>query len=306
MDVAAIGAAAAPVVQEEVACRVLQVDGDALAYSCAGNDDTAPGQAFRNVLSRISAAKRRCGATSVEVLCTLRTSHKGHRYAVARVKPYQGQRKSGRRPKNYEYLRDILERGGDRHEQWGRIKLYDHAEADDGFGVGHDPANVVIHTEDKDMQMKSGWHLSWDLEHLIYVEPGTWELVHHGKTFGRKWFWLQMLHGDGADNIPGLPTYVNANGKDALCGPVTAAKLLADCANEAEARAVVFGLYKGTYGDGWQTQVLEQAVLLWMRTSPRSPWNDVLLPGNPLSFGSPGPDYAWTTALVEIERRVGG
>ena len=308
MDVAAIGAAAGPVVQATVPGRVLEVDGDALAYSCAGNDDTSAGQAINNLLSRIASAKRRCGAEFVVVLCTGRDSHKGHRYAVARVKPYQGQRKSGRRPKNYEVLRQYLDAGGTRVEAWGHVRIYSDREADDAFAVDGLPEDTVIYTEDKDMQMKPAWHLSWDQEHLVRVPPGAWSIPHHKKlhVYGRKWFWLQMLHGDGADNIPGLPKYINDKGNAALCGPVTATALLADANNEDAARATVFGLYRGFYGEEtWRTELLEQAVLLWMRNDKYATWSNVIAPGNPLDFGRDGSQGLWVKALLDIQERVG-
>lgn len=260
------------------------MDGDALAYYCAGNDDTPTGLARRNLADKIESAARAAGASSVQLLVTSSASHKGHRYAIARVKPYQGKRDSGRRPKNWQFLRTLI-------EQDPRAVITDTLEADDLFHInsvrlGYE--NAAILTQDKDMRMVPGWHLHWENHSLIKVEPDTWELHANDKMYGRKWFWMQMLHGDTADHIPGLPKYVKPDGKQALCGEVTAGKLLAGAANEAAAAIIVGNLYHGYYGPRWGVELLEQACLLWMRRSDRL--FDCLLAGGPLE-GLPIPPH---------------
>jgi DNA polymerase-1 len=262
--------------------RVLLIDGDALAYACAGNDECDPGQARRNLLNTLEEAERACGARAKRILLTALTSHKGHRYAVATVKPYQGQRASGRRPKNWAYLRGLL----DGH--FNQIPTYTalEAEADDLFGAfGSELGweNVVHFTQDKDMRMLPGWHLTWKDKRLHWV-GSEWVSVFDDKVYGRKWFWLQMLHGDTADYVPGLPKYVTPKGTQALCGEVTAGKLLAECTSEDGARQVVLGLYRGFYGDDAELHMLEQGILLWMRRDAKSSLLNVTAPGHPLHW----------------------
>ena len=262
--------------------RVLLADGDGLAYYCAGNDDTDPAQARVNLLNKLAEAKGAAGAEHVRVLTTASGSTKGHRYAVARVKPYQGQRSNSRRPKNWSYLRSLLEGGFDPRYP---VELVGHAEADDLFGkyateFGAD--NVVHFTQDKDMRMLPGWHMEWRELRLTRVPTGCYDHVFNGKQYGLKWFWLQMLHGDTADYVPGLPKYIKPDGKAALCGEATAGKLLAECTSSDEARGVVSGLYSGFYEDEWQVNILEQGILLWMRRDAKSSALDVTAPGNPL------------------------
>lgn len=163
------------------------------------------------------------------------------------------------------------------------------AEADDLFGKysrERGSENVVIYTQDKDMRMVPGWHLLWNKgepsEDMVYLPPDTYELVYADQVFGTKWFWLQMLHGDTADNVPGLPKYINEKGKEALCGPATADKLLAAASNSDEARLIVRSLYKEYWGAGWGEMLLEQAILLWMRNDAGSTALNVLDEGNPL------------------------
>lgn len=276
-----------PIVPEKVANRLLLLDGDALAYACSGNADCSPGQARQNLLNTCQRAKRASGASDSIILLTSRGSHKGHRYTTATVKPYQGQRSSGHRPNNWEFLRSMLESGG--AANLPPVVQTTTAEADDLFGKfakEHGPENVVHYTQDKDMQMVPGWHLLWNKgepsEDLFYLPPDTYCMEYADKVFGLKWFWLQMLHGDTADNIPGLPKYVNEKGKEALCGPATAAKLLAYANTADEARMVVRSLYREYYKDAWAPMFLEQAVLLWMRNDADSSALNVLAEGNPL------------------------
>lgn len=270
--------------------RMLLVDGDGLAYSCAGSDDTDPGQARINVLQKIEQGMRAGRCEKACILLTMPGSHKGHRFAIATAKPYQGQRSSGRRPKNWAYLRGLLENS---KLPYPIVRTFS-AEADDLFGragksLGWD--NVVILTEDKDMQMLPGHHLSWRDFNYVWVPEDAWAVEAHGKVFGRKWFWLQMLQGDTADNVPGLPGFFNEKAMFKPVGPKTAEKFLEDCKDEFEARATVYGLYRGTFEDKAAEAMAEQAVLLWMRRDADSSWMDVFRDGHPLSGWATDPVF---------------
>lgn len=260
---------------DKVAGRLLLADGDALAYYCAGNDDTTTGLARRNLQDKLESAARAAGASDVRILVTSSASHKGHRYAIARAKPYQGKRDHGRRPKNWQFLRTLI-------EQDPRSVVTDTLEADDLFhinSVQHGDENVAILTQDKDMRMVPGWHLHWENHSLTRVRPDTWALEANDKVYGRKWFWLQMLHGDTADNIPGLPKATFGT-KQMQCGEVRAGVILAACDNEPSAQRIVAGHYEAFYGTRWQAELLEQACLLWMRRSDRL--LDCMQAGGPL------------------------
>lgn len=279
---------------DKVAGRTLLADGDGLAYYCAGNDDTAPGQARRNLESKLEGAMRAAGADKVSILATSSASHKGHRYAISRVKQYQGKRDHGRRPRNWQFMRELIERDP-------RTVMTDTLEADDLFHINSvrlGGEHVAILTQDKDMRMVPGWHLHWDTHALVRVRPDTWAFEADGKVFGRKWFWLQMLHGDSADNIPGLPK-CTIDGKQKLCGEVTAAKLLAGCHNEPQAADVVANQYLHFYEGRAPTELMEQACLLWMRRSDRL--FDCILPGGPLHSM---PEEAVRKAIGDIKERV--
>ena len=244
--------------------RILYVDGDGLAYYCAGNDDTLVSQARERVREKVSGMQRAAAAESVVILLTGSGSHKGHRYAIARAKPYQGQRANSRRPKNWRALRELLEQGA-----FGKTILDYDREADDRFGQfgWADPEHTVIATQDKDMRMVPGYHLDWADNRMFFLPRDTYSAVFNDKQYGEKWFWLQMLHGDTADFIPGLP---RAYGK--LCGPVAAEKILAGTYTSEQAAAAVAHAYRSYYNDFWLDELAEQACLLWMRAGENAHW----------------------------------
>lgn len=284
------GNGAAPVILG----RVLHVDGDGLCYYCAGKDGSTPGSARSQLIDKVNSARRAVGAEHVNILMTASGSHKGHRYAVARVKPYQGQRANSRRPENWRFLRDVL--GADNSPF--PTEFTSTAEADDLFGkyAWANHVNTVIYTQDKDMRMLPGLHLDW-VNHGQHVTVPWEDSVFNDKQFGLKWFWLQMLQGDTADHIPGLPRYMH-NGKPKLMGPKTAELMLG---GDSPHHTVVAELYKSYYNERWLVEMMEQAVLLWMRRNPDD-WADFASPTGPF-WGFTG-DAAFPSAYQEIKGRV--
>lgn len=293
--------------------RILLVDGDGLCYYCAGNDDTDIGTARRNLIDKVERAAALVGAGQIKILVTGSGSHKGHRYAVARAKPYQGQRANARRPKNWAGLRDLLsiEHLGERI----KVETTYTAEADDLFGwYAYNFPDVVILTQDKDMRMLPGLHLDWVTNRVHRVEYTDSNVrqeyamynrlvedsVFNDKQYGPRWFWMQMLHGDTADNIPGLPKYIDDKGKAKPVGEVTAAKLL-DKLPTWSVHEAVAELYRSYYGERWLVEMLEQACLLWMRRDPDR-WDDCAEYGGPMYVFTE--HEHWPAAYAEIEQRV--
>lgn len=269
---------------------VLHLDADFAAYNCAGNDDTCPGRARRNVLDKIADLRAVTGAVRVVAHLTAPASHKAHRYICATVKPYQGQRKGGRRPINWQHLRDYLTYyEGDAFTP----KVWLTREADDGIAyVAHHAATHghlhAIATADKDMRMLPGRHVCWQSREIIDVPLGTYELIGPGdKVYGHKWFWLQMLQGDPADNIPGIPRL----------GEKTAAVLLAGTSNNDEAYEVVINQYVLKYPTDWADRFVEQASLLWLCTDRHASINNLL-------SVMPMADDAVRAAVAMLQQRV--
>lgn len=292
--------------------RVLLVDGDGLAYYCAGNDDTDAGEARAKLVDKIKSAVRIVGAGQIKILLTGSGSHKGHRYAIARVKPYQAQRGDSRRPKNWQVLRDYMLSDGFPFD----IEVTYSAEADDLFGwwAYNYPDDVVIYTQDKDMRMLPGKHLDWvshrvhtveytlstqrERDRMYNVVPTDSEF--NDKQYGHKWFWLQMLHGDTADHIPGLPRYLTLDGKIKPVGEITAGRLLCAAPVDDIAQRVA-DLYWSYYGERYLVEMLEQACLLWMRRVPTA-WDDCCQPGGPMAIFTDRPEFL--AAYAEIQQRV--
>lgn len=292
--------------------RTLAADGDGLCYYCAGNEGTGPGEARRNMLDKLSAARQACGAENILILLTARGSHKGHRYAIATVKPYQGQRRD-HKPKNWEFLRDTLESGS--LPPWMTVHQTSIAEADDLFAsYAETHPDLVIYTQDKDMRMVPGLHLDWLTHVLVQVPAGTWSMMVGDKQYGRAWFWSQMLHGDTADHIPGLPFYTTGellkSGpnkgqiKEIRCGEASTAvtEMLPKVSSDMGATLLLQGLYQTCYKERWLVHMLEQGILLWMRKDAMSSLFDVVAPGNPLHALSTHELYA--SAKAEIMQRI--
>jgi DNA polymerase-1 len=259
----------------------LHIDGDYAAYYCAGNDEVEPGMARQNTIGRFEGMARRCGASRIIVHLTKGSSHKGYRYFAATVKPYQAQRKSGRKPKNWQYLRDFLEQyQGDRFI----VKIWEAREADDGIAICayHAAARskqIVIATADKDMRMLPGLHMSWVSQAIVADVPlHCYDLIGaDDKQYGYKWLLLQLLHGDTADNIPGLEKVV-IKGKAKQCGEVTAGGLLSDVDEldlpDSEKLLVGWNIvedaYRSYYNMQWAERMAEQLCLLYLRHDPQA------------------------------------
>lgn len=247
---------------EVVPGRTLLVDGDYLAYFASGGDNMRVDIARRVAVQRLATARDVVGAERVELHLTARASNKGERYLIAVTQPYQDQRKGSSKPKNWAAVREFLETVDERRLAGKRIEWFDR-EADDAFSLAaytslNPTTEVVIHTADKDMRMLPGLHLAWTDYVQTEVPKGAYEVIgDNGLVYGHKWFWMQMLTGDGADHIPGLPRW----------GEATALKALAGTTCNAEAYEAVQAAYSKVKGDAWADYFCEQAGLLWLRQS---------------------------------------
>lgn len=274
----ALGDAALLPIDPNVECHI---DGDYAAYYFSGNDETTFGEARANMVRTLGLVRRIAGAGGRSVIhLTLQGSHKGHRYKIATVKAYQGHRDGKGKPKNWQAMREWLESDS---IPGFKVKLWEDREADDGvaasaryaFMSGKRPA---IFSRDKDFQMIPGRHVSWTTLAVTEVEPTTWAIEDEdGRLYGQKWFWMQMLSGDGADAIPGLPGQPKVDGKGfKTCGPACAEEWLSHSRTPEDAYAIVRELYENYYGASWPQAFTEQAALLWMRTDNDASVGDFL------------------------------
>lgn len=247
-----------PMPPAKVVGRCLHIDGDYAAYFCSGKDDT-PAAVAKEVLSeRIASALTWSGAASYVIHLTHKYSDKGRRAVIAQLRPYQGQRNASRKPENWQVLRDYMEGGFA-----GPYEVWRDREADDGMTTraytetleGRSP---VIYTRDKDLRMSVGAHLNW-MNHklpLVFVGENDYEVIGPtGEQFGPAWFWTQMLIGDQADHIQGVPKI----------GPAKAAVILEGVTSNEEAASRVLAAYRRHFGDDAYDAFVETSCLLWMR-----------------------------------------
>lgn len=277
-DAAAAASPVETVAPPMVPGRVLDVDADMVCYWAGGNDDTTVQTSRMTALNKIEFMREMSGSESVVCHLTADSSTKADRRIIATVKPYQGQRKGSRKPKNWGYLRDFFT---NYKGPLFTTKVWATREADDGIcyaahakpvPLGTTP-NRVIASADKDMRMIPGWHIDWNTGELVEVPMGAFEVWNkaHDKLYGHKWLWMQMLQGDTADNIPGLPML---EGKPV--GPKRAERLLADVHDNHSAWNTVSCAYQLEYQD-WLTRIVEQGLLLWMRRDPAASIGDLFL-----------------------------
>jgi len=284
----------------QVPGRTVQIDADFLAYqvtaeSADGTSDKTYEDMQHNAEVAVETLRGLAAAEHVHLHVTPSTSNKGGRYDLALLKAYQGNREEKPKPRYLGIMREWLVK---RYPG----TLHQFCEADDGMAAAQyaaidrgDRNLSIIASKDKDLRMVPGLHVDWDTGQLRDTgdDFGYVELVEHTmpsgtvkllKGYGHKFFWAQMLIGDTADNISGLPAIpghvmnfikpikatekalailqdddatdekkekaraVLAERKDGLCGPATAILVLDMLDSAAVAFATIKGLYK-RYGE---------------------------------------------------------
>jgi hypothetical protein len=242
--------------------RVVLIDGDILAYHCGFDNEQPLEEAFDVAKNEIQSIMNFCRAEDYKIALT--GTYKGGRYEIATVKPYQQHRGKSKKPINVQPLKELFakELGG----------VFTDEEADDLLTQWQNEAgcndSTIIWSTDKDLKICDGWH---------YTPKGLEEVHGYGycyyekskvKGFGKSFFFHQLLMGDTADNIPGLPKLF---GKQ--CGAKRTFDYLSEAKTELEALDLCINAYYDFYEDDWLEMMLEQGRLLWMR---RKPYEDVL------------------------------
>lgn len=191
------------------------------------------------------------------------------RYDVAKSRPYKGTRKN---PKPYHFYNIVSYL-----KTYYNVVLSDSGlEADDMMCIEQmSRDDTIICSRDKDLRICPGLHFSWEcggqaakgptltdkvgwleMEIKEKVNSTTGRVNKEKKVtgYGLSFFYFQMLAGDAADNIPGLPKW----------GAVKAYDTLHKLDTEQELYKAVKALYKEVMGDEAKDYFLEQANLLWM------------------------------------------
>lgn len=159
------------------------------------------------------------------------------------------------KPHHYEALREYMVK------HW-KAQVIVGCEADDAMAM-HQYKNYVVTKQrnsvicsiDKDLNIVPGWHYNWKRKERFLVNKLGTLTLEDNKLFGTglKFFYVQLLTGDSADNIPGLDKV----------GPKTAYKLLNPCKNEEEMLSLVIEQYRKNNKS--LAYFNEQCDLLWMR-----------------------------------------
>lgn len=207
--------------------RTLVVDADFIAYIAGSNPDRPWPDVQVKAYDILETLMHGAGAERIVIDVTAKGSTKAGRYEAAVQREYQAQRKD-REVHEHVY----------RCRQWiatealptktlpGRGYLWADREADDAMaermwaadrrdGLLADPetqASYVLCSLDKDLQMVPGLHLHLKTGELSYWHQDAESVLtlHDGKVkklTGRGWkfFAAQLMMGDPADNIQGLP-----------------------------------------------------------------------------------------------------
>ncbi len=216
---------------------------------------------------RIQHIMERTGATKVEIYLT---GPGNFRNEIATIAPYKGNRQGLEKPYHWQTVSDYLIESG--------AKVCCGIEADDALamrGAALGPTQYTVASRDKDLRMTPCRHYSWACgetqpEIGPFVVQGIGEVECHtrtrvnnkGKTVhehkmkgnGLKFFYGQLLTGDGVDNIKGCKGV----------GPKNAVDLILTAMTEKDLFNRVATQYGLKYGDDWKTVLEENARLLWL------------------------------------------
>lgn len=121
------------------------------------------------------------------------------RYKVAKTLPYKGNRSKREKPRYYTALKEYMA------SEWGAEYAFG-CEADDMIGINHTPGETIIVTNDKDLKQIPGTHYNWKTQEMFDVSERD----------GWFYFYKQLLTGDTADNIPGVPGIGDKTAADLL------------------------------------------------------------------------------------------
>lgn len=262
--------------------RQVHIDADFLAYQCsyekAGEPKTLDDMKH-NLVEAVEFLRGMAGAEKAVLHITPKESNKGGRRELAVQKEYQANREGKEKPRYLHLIRAHMA------EALGAIPHLDQ-EADDGMAQANWAAIAagkrelsIIATKDKDLNMVPGLHLDWSTGAIVDADAfGSIVIGDKGKLtgFGSKFFWAQLLMGDTADNIQGLPyiapsilnrvmptaavtkamerlqsnpldaaaAAILSDTKPKACGPASTMKLLGKMKNDAQCYKLVKLLYE--------------------------------------------------------------
>lgn len=283
-------------IPEQVDGRIVLIDGDMIAYYAAApfEEDDYPIAVNIEIDRRINKIVQDTGSEFYAVFLTGLTNFRDD---IATFKQYKGNRYNAdgsrrtERPKHFYAARSHMRRS--HKAEWSKGE-----EADDSISIAanmyrRNGADVVIASGDKDLKINTGKHFciitgefteNFGKGHIEAVESAV------GSAFdvsgaGLMFFFYQLIAGDYADNIPGLPKLGEQTakryglrrggaGKKAAFTMLGERTLLEQCAFTRVVAA--YWDYFNTHGDythwktgeqmpGYYSYLVEQMQLLWMR-----------------------------------------
>lgn len=187
--------------------RVAHMDGDFFAYQVSFDEERTWDQLVHNLEVTVEAFRLLARAEHVVLHLTASGGSKAGRYEQAMLREYQATRKDKAKPSRLEQVR-LHMRDSMGAEYWSD------READDGMAYRQTAAIAdgkrdlsIIVSKDKDLRIVQGLHLDFDNLTIVDVDGFGEITLKDGKLrgYGPAFFWAQMLMGDPADNISGLP-----------------------------------------------------------------------------------------------------
>lgn len=279
------------IAENKVVPEVLLYDADFACYECA-DIDLPMSQIVKRVLAKAETLRKMSGAKTVRLYLTL--GEKSGRDLIATVKPYQENRgEANERRLLAREVRTALVHTKVTSNHIEVVPCY-FFEADDVMSRDHvafnehDQYRSCICSGDKDLKINHGLHMNSEGE--ITRVPTTFGFTGYKEVgnvkpkligYGTSYFWHQMIMGDTADNIPGLPELAPATAdyfmplksgkprkKNIKCGEAKAVIMLKNVKTDKLAAGVVYDAYTRLYGAEATARFMEQAYLLWMQQTP--------------------------------------
>jgi hypothetical protein len=286
--------------KEIIPNRIGLIDADCVAYWAAAScDDLIVDAAYKRCDDRMEAIIDQLQASTCRSYLTGRGNF---REDVATYQQYKGNRydKHGNRIiKQPKYLQQVRQYLIDKYD----AILCEGQEADDALAIAQTKCNAsrdwhsIISSIDKDLRIVPGLHHDMNSGFIETVETLGYLSVDKKKKVrgaGLKFFYAQLLMGDRADWIPGLPKVTpymkeRFDGIARLggCGAMAAYHVIAEAESSEDCLRRVLACY-ASYWDGehfyedWRTgekvvpdpvdALTEQGRLLWMRTEEGEMW----------------------------------
>lgn len=254
-----------------------QIDGDVLIYACGFASDAAANAILKSKFAddeegynhyiedngkpheplnyALNGLNMKINAVCDAVDATRRTIWLSHpvNYREAIYPAYKANRDTSHRPYWYEEIKQYLLDKGAMYSNEGD-------EADDAMGITQIDLmkrrkGSVICTNDKDLDQIPGLHYNWS---KTKIDLGVYEI---DELDGLRFFYTQILSGDGTDNIPGLKVHTGRVATAGLKAPIQT------MFTEGEMYEYVVKVY-----DGDKDFVHMIAPLLWIKRT-NNPWS---------------------------------